>query len=196
MVGPPGVIGRVACSQKCMAYVLPGPRRGGQITASLLSGPKGPECRRHLSQLPYCPNIMHIKDATEAAPRVIMKIPVQPSESLGPPEPGYGRAVEGNCVVVRRGGEQLEADLRSQTLVNPIRLWQGTSLRGIGEVWSASCESHAWDLPESVQCDPCLSGWGENAGKGWCLNGETCVGRSVARQPYRSQSRHMSDEVC
>ncbi|MCC5836094.1 MAG: hypothetical protein JJU20_15305 [Opitutales bacterium] len=117
-----------------------------------------------------------------------MKIPVQPSESLGPPEPGYGRAAEGNCVVARRGGEQLEADLRSQTSVNPIRLGQGTSLLGIGEVWSESTESRARDLPESVQCDPCLSGWGENAGKDWYLNGETCVDRTASQLAATQES--------
>ena len=40
------------------------------------------------------------------------------SESLSHPETSYGKAAEGNCVVVRRGGEQPEADLRSQTKVN------------------------------------------------------------------------------
>ena len=40
------------------------------------------------------------------------------SESLSHPETSYGRAAEGNCVVMRRGGEQPEADLRSQTRVN------------------------------------------------------------------------------
>ncbi len=46
------------------------------------------------------------------------------SESLSHPETSYGKAAGGNCVVVRRGGEQPEADLRSQTKVNPIR-WTG-----------------------------------------------------------------------
>ena len=36
------------------------------------------------------------------------------SESLSRPETSNGIAAEGNCVVVRRGGEQPEADLRSQ----------------------------------------------------------------------------------
>jgi len=40
------------------------------------------------------------------------------SESLSHPETSYGRAAGGNCVVARRGGEQPEADLRSQTQVN------------------------------------------------------------------------------
>jgi len=40
------------------------------------------------------------------------------SESLSHPETSYGKAAGGNCVVARRGGEQPEADLRSQTQVN------------------------------------------------------------------------------
>jgi hypothetical protein len=37
------------------------------------------------------------------------------SESLSHPETSNGRAAECNCVVVRRGGEQPEADLRGKT---------------------------------------------------------------------------------
>jgi hypothetical protein len=40
------------------------------------------------------------------------------SESLSHPETSNGKAAGGNCVVARRGGEQPEADLRSQTKVN------------------------------------------------------------------------------
>jgi len=54
------------------------------------------------------------------------------SESLSHPETSYGKAAEGNCVVVRRGGEQPVADLRSQTEVNPIRFTTAASLLGNG----------------------------------------------------------------
>lgn len=36
-------------------------------------------------------------------------------------------AAEGNCVAVKRGGEQPEAELRAETKVNPIRCEQGVS---------------------------------------------------------------------
>ena len=55
------------------------------------------------------------------------------SESLSHPETSNGRAVGGNCVVVRRGGEQPEADLRSQTKVNPIRFATAASLLASGQ---------------------------------------------------------------
>ena len=55
------------------------------------------------------------------------------SESLSHPETSYGRASGGNCVVVRRGGEQPEAELRSQTRVNPIRFTTTASLLASGE---------------------------------------------------------------
>ena len=55
------------------------------------------------------------------------------SESLSLPETSNGRAAGGNCVVVRRGGEQPEADPRSQTQVNPIRHAIAASLLGSGE---------------------------------------------------------------
>ncbi len=61
------------------------------------------------------------------------------SESLSHPETSNGRAAGGNCVVVRRGGEQPEADLWSQTKVNPIRFATAASLRTSGE---ASGQSH------------------------------------------------------
>jgi hypothetical protein len=61
------------------------------------------------------------RTAAESGPwceRTYMK---STSESLSHPETSCGKAADGNCVVVRRGGVPPEADLRSQTKVNPIR---------------------------------------------------------------------------
>jgi hypothetical protein len=43
------------------------------------------------------------------------------SESLSPFEASHGREAKGNCVAVRRGGEQPEAKPQTQTQVKPIR---------------------------------------------------------------------------
>ena len=66
------------------------------------------------------------------------------SESLSPPETRNGRAAEGNCVIARWGGKQPEADLRSQTKVNPIRPITVASLLASGEAcrMSGDCALH------------------------------------------------------
>ena len=61
------------------------------------------------------------------------------SKSLSHPETSNGRAAGGNCFVVRRGGEQPEADLQSQTKVNPMRFATAASLLASGV---ASDQSH------------------------------------------------------
>ena len=126
------------------------------------------------------PGLWGCRRAT-AGTSVIMKITNQPSESLGPPEPGSGRAAEGNCVVVRRGGKQLKADLWSQTRVNSIRPLQRASLLGIGEAWARKPDLYARDLPGSVKYGLCRGGWSGNAGKIRYVNGESCTGRNARR---------------
>ena len=59
-------------------------------------------------------------------------------ESQSPLGTRTGRAAKGNCVAARRGGEQPEADLRSQTKVNLIRPATVASLRLNGEAPRAS----------------------------------------------------------
>ena len=59
-------------------------------------------------------------------------------ESQSPPGTRTGRAARGNCVAARRGGEQPEADLRSQTKVNLIRPTPVASLRSDGEASRAN----------------------------------------------------------
>ena len=104
------------------------------------------------------------------------------SESLSHPETSNGKAAGGNCVVARRGGEQPEADLRSQTKVNPVRFTTTASLRAIGE---ACCMSGNCFLPHPSYTGEkrvVVDGWGENAGKVSCGSVEICPGRNPRKR--------------
>ena len=98
------------------------------------------------------------------------------SESLSHPETSNGRAAEGNCVVARRGGEQPEADLRSQTKVNPIRPLTAASLLGKGEACRMSGNQSCPHPPFKGKDWAVRGGWGENAGKVSCGSVESCPG--------------------
>ena len=79
----------------------------------------------------------------------------------------WRRVAEGNCVAARRGGEQPEANLPSQTRlprrVNPIRPEHVASLRGSGEAWSSDLTS---GTSKHVEVPGYVSGvWGEKVGK-------------------------------
>ena len=87
------------------------------------------------------------------------------SESLSHPETSYGRAAEGNCVVVRRGGEQPEADLRSQTKVNPIRFTTTASLLGNGEACRMSGNRFPLHPSSTREKRVVADGWGENVAR-------------------------------
>jgi hypothetical protein len=120
----------------------------------------------------------HLPDRSEIGPwceRTYMK---STSESLSHPETSNGKAAEGNCVVVRRGGEQPEADLRSQTKVNPIRFTTAASLLGTGEACRMS--GNRFPLHPSFMREEraLVDGWGENAGKVSCGSVESCPGRN------------------
>ena len=104
------------------------------------------------------------------------------SESLSHPETSNGRGAGGNCVVVRRGGEQPEADLRSQTKVNPIRFSTAASLRASGE---ASGKRHIRFLTHSSyrgEKRAVGDGWGGNAGKVSYGSVENCLGRNPRKR--------------
>jgi len=88
------------------------------------------------------------------------------SESLRHPETRNGRAAGGNVVVARRGGEQPEADLRSQTRVNPIRFTTVASLRAIGEACRMSGNRFLPHPSHTGEKRTVVDGWGENAGEG------------------------------
>ena len=100
------------------------------------------------------------------------------SESLSHPETSNGRAAEGNCVVARRGGEQPEADLRSQTKVNPIRPSTAASLLGNGEACRKSGNRFLPHPSFTGEKRAVVDGWGENAGKVLCGRVESCPGRN------------------
>ena len=103
------------------------------------------------------------------------------SESLSRPETSNGIAAEGNCVVVRRGGEQPEADLRSQTRVNPIRFTTAASLLASGEACRTSGNRFLPHPSYTGEKRDVVDGWGENAGKVSCGRVEICPGRKVRR---------------
>ena len=110
------------------------------------------------------------------------------SESLSHPETSNGRAAEGNCVVVRRGGEQPEADLRSQTKVNPIRFTTTASLLGNGEACRTSGSRFPLHPSSTREKRVVVDGWGENAGKVSCGSVEICPGRNP-RERNRTEVR-------
>ena len=99
-------------------------------------------------------------------------------ESPSPPETSNGRAAEGNCVVARRGGEQPEADPRSQTKVNPIRFTTSASLLASGEACRASGNRFLPHLSFKGEKRAVVDDWGENAGKVSCGRVEICPGRN------------------
>jgi hypothetical protein len=100
------------------------------------------------------------------------------SESLSHPETSNGKAAGGNCVVARRGGEQPEADLRSQTRVNPIRFTTAASLRANGEACRMSGNRFLPHPSYTGENRAVEDGWGENAGKVSCGRIESCPGRN------------------
>ena len=110
------------------------------------------------------------------------------SESLSPPETSYGRAAEGNCVAVRRGGEQPEADPQSQIPVNPIRPSTAASLLGNGEACRMSGDRSDRHPSSMVKGRAVVGGWGENAGKVSCGRIESCPGRNP-RERSRAEVR-------
>ena len=110
------------------------------------------------------------------------------SESLSHPETSNGRAVGGNCVVARRGGEQPEADLRSQIQVNPIRFTTTASLLAIGEACRMSGNRFLPHPSFTGEKRVVVDGWGENAGKVSCGNVEICPGRNP-RERSRAEVR-------
>jgi len=101
-------------------------------------------------------------------------------------------AVEGNCVVARRGGEQLETEGWSQTKVNSIRHVQRVSLLGKGEACRESDEPVLVRGLPILETGRCRCGWSGNVWKGagdkwrdrreW-LTGAGVRGSIVAKKP-------------
>ena len=123
----------------------------------------------------HCHLILRQRGRWRSCERTYMK---STSESLSHPETSYGRAAGGNCVVARRGGEQPEADLRSQTKVNPIRFTTAASLRASGEACRMSGNRLLPHPSFTGEKRAVVDGWGENAGKVSCGRVEICPGRN------------------
>jgi hypothetical protein len=109
------------------------------------------------------------------------------SESLSHPETSNGKAAGGNCIVARRGGEQPEADLRSQTRVNPIRFATTASLRASGEACRMSGNRFLPDPSYTGEKRAVVDGWGEHAGKVSCGRLYLNAARPVAPIPLPLQ---------
>jgi len=103
------------------------------------------------------------------------------SESLSHPETSNGKAAGGNCVIARWGGEQPEAELRSQTKVNPIRFTTTASLRETGEACRMSGNRFLPHPSYKGENRDVVDGWGENAEKVSCGSVESCAGRIVRK---------------
>ena len=105
------------------------------------------------------------------------------SESLSPPETSNGRAAGGNCVAVRRGGKQPEADPQTQREhVKPIRPATLASLLGKGEACGVSHDRSDRDPSLKVRVAGVGGGWAEYAGKFSWPTVETCAGRTPLRR--------------
>lgn len=104
------------------------------------------------------------------------------SESLSPSETSNGRAAEGNCVAVRRGGEQPEVDPQTQTKVKLIRPATLASLLGKGEACGASHDRSDREASLKVRIAGVEGGWAGYAGKLSWWTVETCAGRRRLRR--------------
>jgi hypothetical protein len=110
------------------------------------------------------------------------------SESLSHLEMSNGKAAGGNCVVARRGAcrrqctYQPEADLRSQTKVNPIRFTTTASLRVNGEACRMSGNRFLPHPSSTGERRVVVDGWGENAGKVSYGSVESCADRTARKR--------------
>ena len=121
------------------------------------------------------------------------------SESLSPWRSALRQAAEGNCVAVRRGGEQPEADSQSTTQVNPFRPTIPASLLANGEACGGQesvglSRSHHASRDEDRGIE---GGWGWNERKGSWLTTETRDPEDglLTGQGSGSQSAHSSSET-
>jgi hypothetical protein len=101
------------------------------------------------------------------------------SESLSPSEASHGRVAEGNCVAVRRGGEQPEAKPQTRTQVKPIRPSTMASLLANGEACGASRDHSDRHNSSQVRERIVAGGWAGYAGKLSWWTVEICTGRNL-----------------
>ena len=121
-------------------------------------------------------------DGTEVIPRANEVTMRTTSESLSPSETRNGRGAEGNCVAVRRGGEQPEAKPQTQTQVKPIRPATMASPLGKGEACGASRDRTDRHNSSEVRKRIVEGGWAGYAGKLSWQTVEICAGRNPLRR--------------
>ena len=96
---------------------------------------------------------------------------------------------EGNCVAVRRGGEQPEANLSSQSSqtrrLNPIRPVGVASLRRRGEALALSLPEAITKHDHTIAKDS-EGGWDEKAGKAEQLSVEILLGATESGEEVRA----------
>ena len=101
----------------------------------------------------------------------------------------WHRVAEGNCVAVRRGGEQPEANLSSQSSqtrrLNPIRLVGMASLRRKGEALALSLPEAITKHDHTIAKDS-EGGWDEKAGKAEQLSVEILLGATESGEEVRA----------
>jgi len=139
-------------------------------------GRTGPAIRGRCPRLRACVKLMRLTDGRSSPTRT------------------WRRVAEGNCVAARRGGEQPEANLSSQTglprPVNPIRPDHVASLRSSGEARSLDLIPEDSQHVESWGYVP--GAWGGKAGKPSAKHREPLVCDGEAGG---SQSPHSSEEA-
>jgi hypothetical protein len=136
-----------------------------------------------------CSRLAAARDAMEleAPASVIMTIYNPFSANLNATKPEHGGEAERNCVVVRRGGKQLDAKKQSQISMNSIRCVSAASLLVNGEACAKRdlCPLHPLANTEHRVG---MYGWSENASKDVYVNGESCLDRPWAQAHTIQQS--------
>ena len=101
----------------------------------------------------------------------------------------WHRVAEGNCVAVRRSGEQPEANLSSQSSqtrrLNPIRPVGVASLRRRGEALALSLPEAITKHDHTIAKDS-EGGWDEKAGKAEQLSVEILLGATESGKEVRA----------
>ena len=142
---------------------------------------------RHPRMAGICVGYTSMMTAETSVASVIMTIYNPISVNLKATKPDNGGEAEGNCVVVRGGGEQPKAKKQSQIQVNSIRFMSSASLLAIGE---ACVKRDLCQLDHLVRIEHRggMYGWSENASKDVYVNGESYMDWQQARVCTMEQS--------
>ena len=142
----------------------------GQFVGDVWSGARGREARETRALRVN----MKLKRLTGERPSTVL---------------AWHRVAEGNCVAVRRGGEQPKANLSSQSSqtrrLNPIRLVGVASLRRKGEALALSLPEAITKHDHTIAKDS-EGGWDEKAGKAEQLSVEILLGATESGEEVRA----------